>query len=168
MVFLHLKYTKLIPSIEPRIKLTLNHYHQQPKCLNATSSKRSILSPSFNCSSRNLFGKSNYYLSNQNYLVLKRYSSVNAFSRFVKSFRNQDQKDQKVKLDSDLGIDTDTDDDESDDLFHEPPRVKYGLLKVALCIIFGLYFGAVFAKFGANLLEEYEIFVKGDDEDDDD
>ncbi len=58
-----------------------------------------------------------------------------------------------------------TTDDE--DLFHEPPRVRFGMFKILITIGFGTYFGALFAMFGANFLEEYEIFVKGDDEEDD-
>ncbi len=59
-----------------------------------------------------------------------------------------------------------TTDDE--DLFHEPPRVRFGMIKILITIGFGTYFGALFAMFGANFLEEYEIFVKGDDEEEDD
>ncbi len=58
-----------------------------------------------------------------------------------------------------------TSDDE--DLFHEPPKVRFGMFKILITIGFGTYFGALFAMFGANFLEEYEIFVKGDDEEDD-
>ena len=57
--------------------------------------------------------------------------------------------------------------DDDEDLFHEPPKVRYGLLKVALTIILGTYAGALFAMFGANFLEEFEIFVKEDDDEDD-
>lgn len=48
----------------------------------------------------------------------------------------------------------------------EPKKIRFGLLKVIVTIILGVYFGAFLAKFSANLLEEYEIFVKGDDDDD--
>ncbi|XP_054156368.1 uncharacterized protein LOC128954793 [Oppia nitens] len=66
------------------------------------------------------------------------------------------------------GSDTTTDfTSDDDDLFEEPPRVRFGLLKVTITIALGLYAGALFAMFGANFLEEYEIFVTGDDEDDD-
>lgn len=48
----------------------------------------------------------------------------------------------------------------------EPKKIRFGLLKVIVTIFLGIYFGAFLAKFSANLLEEYEIFVKGDDDDD--
>lgn len=40
------------------------------------------------------------------------------------------------------------------------------ILKIVLTVIAGLYFGAFLAKLGANLLEEYEIFVRGEDGED--
>ncbi|RWS12302.1 hypothetical protein B4U79_00243 [Dinothrombium tinctorium] len=45
-------------------------------------------------------------------------------------------------------------------------RPRFGLLKVMATILLGVYFGAFIAKLGANLLEEYEIFVHGENEDD--
>ena len=47
-----------------------------------------------------------------------------------------------------------------------PKKVRFGVAKVILTIVAGIYAGAFLAKFGANLLEEYEIFVKEDDDDD--
>ncbi|XP_074596652.1 essential MCU regulator [Brevipalpus obovatus] len=58
--------------------------------------------------------------------------------------------------------------DELMDYLGEPAARKSVLiLKIVLTIIAGLYFGAFLAKLGANLLEEYEIFVRGGDDDDD-
>lgn len=48
----------------------------------------------------------------------------------------------------------------------QPKKVRFGALKILLTIVSGIYAGAFLAKFGANLLEEYEIFVKEDDDDD--
>lgn len=56
--------------------------------------------------------------------------------------------------------------DEILSILEEPPKVRFGWLKIALTVIVGIYFGAVLARIGASLLEEYEIFVKDDDDDD--
>lgn len=56
--------------------------------------------------------------------------------------------------------------DEILSILEEPRHIRYGWLKVAFTIIGGIYFGAVVARIGASLLEEYEIFVKDDDDDD--
>lgn len=56
--------------------------------------------------------------------------------------------------------------DEILSILEEPPKVRFGWLKISLTILSGIYFGAVCARIGASLLEEYEIFVKDDDDDD--
>ncbi|RWS31790.1 hypothetical protein B4U80_07991 [Leptotrombidium deliense] len=58
--------------------------------------------------------------------------------------------------------------DQLDDFFeeHKASKLRFGMLKVITTIMLGVYFGAFIAKLGANLLEEYEIFVRGDDDDD--
>lgn len=85
------------------------------------------------------------------------------------------------KKKSESGCTTTTDEDEDDRLLgggtagvndeilaylRQPKKVRFGVAKVLLTIIGGIYAGAFLAKFGANLLEEYEIFVKDDDDDD--
>ncbi|KAI1292100.1 hypothetical protein HDE_07032 [Halotydeus destructor] len=48
----------------------------------------------------------------------------------------------------------------------QPRQIRFGLIKIIITMVLGIYFGAFMAKFSANLLEEYEIFVRGDDDDD--
>ena len=88
--------------------------------------------------------------------------STSSHSSSCLSIRNYSSKTGNQSTDSDSEL---YDDDE--DLFNEPPKVRFGLLKVALVIILGTYAGALFAMFGANFLEEFEIFVKDSDEEDD-
>ena len=56
---------------------------------------------------------------------------------------------------------------ESGAVLPEPPKTKYGIGKVMMTVLSGLYLGATISKTGAAFLEENDIFVP-DDEDDDD
>lgn len=93
-------------------------------------------------------------------LSLSSRSSTSVSIRGLSSKTGQ-QSDTESATDSDMLTD-------DEDLFHEPPKVRFGMLKVALVIALGTYAGAMFAMFGANFLEEFEIFVKEDDDGDDD
>jgi len=48
-----------------------------------------------------------------------------------------------------------------------PERVRFGFLKALLVVITFVYLGGVLSKTGATFLEENEIFIPGDDDDDD-
>jgi len=53
-------------------------------------------------------------------------------------------------------------------LLERPERVKFGLVKIFLCVVTFTYLGAMMSKTGAAILEETELFVPSDDDDDDD
>ncbi|XP_030759865.1 essential MCU regulator, mitochondrial [Sitophilus oryzae] len=48
-----------------------------------------------------------------------------------------------------------------------PERTSFGLFKVALTVMVGLFIGAGISKNIANFLEENDLFVPEDDDDDD-
>lgn len=49
----------------------------------------------------------------------------------------------------------------------EPKKTPFGLLRVLLTVLPGLYLGATISKEGAAFLEENDIFVPDEDDDED-
>ncbi|KAL0272192.1 UNVERIFIED_CONTAM: hypothetical protein PYX00_005269 [Menopon gallinae] len=53
-------------------------------------------------------------------------------------------------------------------LLPKPRTVSFGLIRVAVAVVPGLFIGAGISKTMANFLEENDLFVPSDDDDEDD
>lgn len=53
-------------------------------------------------------------------------------------------------------------------LLPKPKTVSFGLIRVAVAVLPGLFIGAGISKTMANFLEENDLFVPSDDDDEDD